>query len=284
MASKAGVTLPNFLGIAALKSGTTWLHALLAEHPDVYVPPARKEVHFFEDNHNYRQGTAWYGQFFPAAEEAGRYRAIGEITPHYMFYDYVPGRIAELGSVKKLIAMFRNPIDRAYSHYRWSMQVHNYKGSMQQFLKDRPNAIRFGMYAEHLKPMLEYFDLDQILVLIYDDVFADVETAKKQVADCLDVDPAKFPERAGEGVINKGTIPKFRKAYHLMGRLSRILRNRGFDAPVNLAKRVGLEKLFGKGKAPESMDDQTRQLLAETFEPDIRELESLLGRDLSCWR
>ncbi len=284
MQSKATVTLPDFLGIASLKSGTTWLHALLATHPDVYVPSARKEIHFFDLDQNYSRGVEWYKQFFPSAEDAVRYHTIGEITPHYMFCDDVPARIAQLGTVRKLIAMFRNPIDRIVSHYRWANQIHNYRGSMEQFLEERPMAIRYSLYAENLAPMLEHFSMDQILVLIYDDVFADVEAAKNQVAAFLEIDASRFPEGAGKGVVNKGAIPKFRSAYKMAGRIGRMLRNRGLDAPVNIAKRLGFERLFGKGKAVEPMNEQTRARLAEMFEPDIRKLESMLGRDLSCWR
>jgi len=276
--------LPTFLGIAALKAGTTWLHALLEQHPDVYVPSRRKEVRFFDLDKNYRRGLCWYEQFFPTDDQANRYKAIGEITPHYMFRDYVPGRIAELGTVKKLIVMLRDPIDRFYSHYRWTMQVHNYRGSLRSFLEERPVAIDYSMYAKHLKNVLEYFRMDQILVLIFEEVFHDVEKTKETVAGFLDVDASRFPGSAGYRVENKGVIPKFRTLHYMVGKATVPLRRRGWDWPVNVARRMGVEKLFGKGGPPGPLDKNTRELLAATFAPDVQELESLLGRKLSCWQ
>ena len=64
------MTLPTFLGIGVPRAGTTWLHTLLAGHPDVYLPTRRKEIRFFDRYHDL--GTAWYEAFFAAAEAIGR--------------------------------------------------------------------------------------------------------------------------------------------------------------------------------------------------------------------
>ena len=91
--------LPNFIGIGAPRCGSTWLHDLLQSHPEVYMPERRKEVYFF--NTHYERGPEWYEGFFPADSEAGSWRAVGEITPVYMYDPLVPARLASFSSVDR---------------------------------------------------------------------------------------------------------------------------------------------------------------------------------------
>ena len=62
------MSLPTFLGLGAMKSGTSWLHTQLEAHPEVYVPYQRKEIHYFDKFNEH--GVEWYQQFFPSSEEA----------------------------------------------------------------------------------------------------------------------------------------------------------------------------------------------------------------------
>ena len=97
------MTLPTFLGIGAMRAGTTWLHDLLASHPDVFVPARRKEVNFF--SFYYERGLSWYERFFPPESEAQNYRAIGEISPIYLYCDPCPERIASMSLIGLINAL-----------------------------------------------------------------------------------------------------------------------------------------------------------------------------------
>jgi hypothetical protein len=109
--AKMSEMLPNFLIIGAQKSGTTTLAKYLRTHPQVFLSPG-KEVHYF--NRYYHRGIDWYkGRFSGATTED----AVGEATPTYMYFDRVPQRMAEVIPDARLIAILRNPVDRAYSHY-----------------------------------------------------------------------------------------------------------------------------------------------------------------------
>jgi hypothetical protein len=102
--------LPHFLGIGAQKAGTTWLHANLRRHPDVFVADP-KELHHFDET--FHRGLRFYaGHFTP-----GRHQVRGEITPAYGILPVE--RIRFIRTVMpevKLIFLMRNPIDRAWSH------------------------------------------------------------------------------------------------------------------------------------------------------------------------
>ena len=108
-------TDPNFLVIGAQRSGTTWLDTALRAHPQVYLPERRKEIHYFDEH--YSRGAEWYREFFSAAAARPGLKAIGEVTPRYLFDPLVPQRIAGDFPSMRLIAILRNPADRAYSQF-----------------------------------------------------------------------------------------------------------------------------------------------------------------------
>lgn len=109
----------DFLIVGAQRCGTTSMFKALAQHPLVAQPFLRKGVHYF-DKH-YDEGREWYRGHFPVRAtsimtRAGRGRPItGESSPYYMFHPLAASRIArDLPSVK-VIALLRDPVERAHS-------------------------------------------------------------------------------------------------------------------------------------------------------------------------
>jgi len=101
--------LPDFLGIGAQKSGTTWLYRNLRQHPAFFLPDT-KELHFWDWNF-YRKGFAWYCNHFK-----NNLHLKGEITPEYtMIPEYRIKMMAEAMPNAKLVFLLRNPIERAWS-------------------------------------------------------------------------------------------------------------------------------------------------------------------------
>ena len=115
MTSSREPPLPTFLIIGAQKSATRWLRFNLGLHPDVYVAPG--EVEFFNNRDRYNDlGVSWYrSQFEGSAGES----IVGEATPGYMFWRHQPmicsERVRSVVPDVRLIAILRNPIDRAHS-------------------------------------------------------------------------------------------------------------------------------------------------------------------------
>ncbi len=102
----------DFIGVGAQKSGTSWAYACLYEHPEICAPV--KEIHFFS-RPRYEEGKEWYEGHFKKCEE-GLLR--GEFSTSYLYSEESPERIHACYPNAKLIAILRNPIDRAYSQYR----------------------------------------------------------------------------------------------------------------------------------------------------------------------
>jgi len=106
--------LPNFLIVGAAKSGTSTLIGYLRRHPQIFM--ANSEIHFFDLDENFNRGLGWYSNFFAKAKGE---IAIGEKTPGYTYHSFAPQaslRIHQHFPEMKLIWIFRDPVERVYSH------------------------------------------------------------------------------------------------------------------------------------------------------------------------
>jgi len=279
------MTLPTFLGIGVQRSGTTWLHTLLSSHPEVYMPTRRKEIRFFE--RYYERGLDWYGTFFCPPEDADRYQAIGEISTQY--YDCVacPERIFKIVPEIKLIIMLRHPVNRSYSHYGFSVQRGNYRGSFEEFLAARPSSLEKGFYTRYLKRYLRYFDRSQILALLFEDVFIDSTKTQVTLANFLDIAADKFPSSATNGKVNASSTPAHQSFYGYVVKTGRKLRRQNLDPLVNLVdfvKRLGIDRILARGSTLPPLDEALKQRLSQSYQDEFDELERCMQIDLSCWR
>lgn len=276
------MTVPTFLGIGVPRGGTTWLHTLLAGHPDVNMPTRRKEVRFF-DRH-YDLGRDWYEEFFCPPEDRSTYAAIGEISPQYLYCEQCPDRIlATVGDVKLMLTL-RHPVDRAYSQYGFNVQRRNYRGTFGDFVASRPSALEKGFYSPHVKRYLERFDRRRILPLVFEEIFADTAKAREQVADFLGVAVERFPETASDRKVNASTVPTFGGASGLAVTLGRRLRRWKLESVVDLGRRLGIQRAISRGSALAPLGDDVRRELGGRFAHEFDELERCLGIDLSRWR
>ena len=189
--------LPDFLIIGTEKGGTTFLYWTLSQHS--YVEPAtEKELHFFDTDRWFKKSVGWYRSQFPApARRDGQSVITGEASPYYLFYPHSARRVAETIPQAKLIALLRNPVDRAYSAYNRQVRSRTESldfeealaeeekrtaGELEKMFSDeryyssnlRIYAYRSrGIYVDQLQRWHKYFAPDQLLVLKSEDLFAD---------------------------------------------------------------------------------------------------------------
>jgi len=169
--------LPTFLIIGAQKSATRWLRLNLGRHPEIFA--AERELEFFNYRKHYEElGIDWYRRQF---EGWSGEPIVGEATPGYMMPRHNPGRVANrIKAVVpdvRLLAVLRNPIDRAYS----AMLHHIKRGRLAPGTRlldivchptsehEWLGVITGGQYAASLRPFVRRFG-DQLLVLLHDDV------------------------------------------------------------------------------------------------------------------
>ncbi|MCK0770244.1 sulfotransferase domain-containing protein [Chromohalobacter canadensis] len=181
---------PNFLCIGAQKSGTTWLHHWFSQREDLYVP-SKKELMFFDVEANYRKGSEWYYNFF---EDVKKETVIGEVTPGYMwvsssypewnppseFRQAIPERIyANLGPNVKIVAILRNPIDRAMSAFMHHKKKNRINESERFFdVAHKFGIVHMGFYYAHLLRYLETFSSNNIHVVSYEEFFSNSEARR----------------------------------------------------------------------------------------------------------
>ena len=216
---------------------------------------------------------------------AGKYRAIGEITPFYLFHDECIERILKMQSITKLIVNLRNPVDRAYSFYVIMIQNGKCVGSFEECMSQHPVILQQSFYSEQLKKYLHHFEREQILILIYEQTIASsISKTKEILANFLDIDVEGFPQTAGTEKVAISRNPKAHAAYLFFDRIAWRLKDMRLDCIVSWSIKLGIKRLFGTKPLPPEMKEETRQYLKELYMPEIRDLEALLNTDLDCWK
>ena len=199
------MSLPNFICLGAAKSGTTTLHDILRQHPEIYVP-AFKEPHFFDIPENYKNGIDWYQKnYFKNANK----KVIAEFTPSYFFDKEAPERIFNnLGSEVKFVVLLRHPVDRAYSHYLHSKRdEHEELDFVESLLHEgdrllhhienkdylsylRNSYISQGLYGDMVERYLKYFKLENFMFIHFEKEFLlKRDKTIQRVLGFLDIDP-----------------------------------------------------------------------------------------------
>jgi hypothetical protein len=260
--------LPDFVVIGAQKSGTTFLYHLLAQHPLVQ-PAASKELHFFDNL--FDMGVEWYRRSFPEPRWKGGRRTItGEASPSYLSHPHAARRMAEVVPQARLIALLRNPVDRAYSHYQMAVrrgfeslgfeeaieaEETRLHGESDRVVDDefhlgfeyqRFSYLSRGVYVDQLLRWSEFFDKEKMLILKSEDYFEKPQDTLALVEEFLDLPywVPEAPEPRGERDEDK---------------YDRIKSNRG--------------------RYEKEIDPATRRRLEEYFEPHNRRLYDFLGVD-----
>ncbi len=216
--------LPDFLIIGGQRCGSTSLFSYLSQHPRI-VPSYKKEVHYF-DLH-FDRGSDWYRSHFPLQARADfeqrldRPPRTGEATPYYIFHPQVPARVADLLPKVKLIALLRNPVHRALSHYHHhrrkkyeflsfeealDAEEERLDGAEQRLVGDdgysfnhhRYSYLARGRYAEQLERWWQHFDRNQFFIARSEDFYAEPSSIIADICQFLEVPtwtPGRFEVR-----------------------------------------------------------------------------------------
>ena len=265
---------PDFLIIGAMKAGTSSLYKNLIDHPE--VDRARtKEIGYFTKH--FERGAAWYGSQFPAGSGA----ITGEATVSYMYDRTAVDRMAELVPHARLIAILRNPVDRAWSHYRMRRSRGiEHRGPAEAFTGARSTSdesvaefdgyLRRGQYIEQLEHVVTRYPRQQLLVLLFDDMIHDPAALYDSTCTFLGISTAVRPPYL-ETVVNA----------HAEYRSIAVRKLLQMHGPGWSRKAVG--RLNVKHPPPDSLAPDLRAELVEHFRPFNRRLAVWLDRDLSHW-
>jgi hypothetical protein len=300
------MALPDFFVAGAPKAGTTALHAALAQHPGLYLSPVKEPKFFLTDGPPPAQGGPgdartyrehiWrqpdYEALFSDAP-AGTLR--GESTPFYLYSHGAQQRIRALVPDAKLIAVLRDPIERAHSNWAhlWSAGL----DPIDDFVRaceaedqrmaagwaDFWHYLQLGMYGRQLEHLYTMFPRRQVLVFRYRAMITDPVELLDTVCAFLGVEQRLIGQVPRQNVT---AHPEPTGRHRTVGRLLRA----GSAVTSRLPGHPGaalldrIERSLQADAQPrQPLTWAERQALIPRFEADIRLLESLTGEDFSDW-
>ena len=219
---------PDFVVIGAKRGGSTSLFRYVSEHPSVRpIFPGRqhiKGIHYYDSN--YCRGLRWYRSHFPLQAD-GRHLArpgispaiAGEASPYYLFHPLAAERLARDYPDVRIIVSLRDPIDRAYSHYKEAVFHDRETLSFEAALEAEPERLRgeaeriqadpgyLSFAHEHLSYLAQsrYLDMlprwfslfphEQIHVMVSEEFYADPDREVGQIWQFLGLPQRKLVSR-----------------------------------------------------------------------------------------
>jgi len=288
------VRKPDFLIIGAQKAGTTSLYEYLRSHPDVWFPEGVKETHFFTywNSQGYESEsprvrvTTEVDEYLELFEDAPPGCVAGEASPSYLYDPDAPVRIKEFVPNVSLIAILRDPVERAYSNYLHAARSGRESRSFEEALElepkrigeGAPNMIHYrekGFYGRQIARYREHFESDQLLILLSEDLWQHRSSTLRCVLKFLSIDPdisLDASKHHGASGVPKNSL--LRSLY----RMTELRRALGAMIPQSV--RSILRNMFLH--RPE-MDPATAQRLRDEYREDLETLQELTGQDVSHW-
>ena len=292
---------PNFIIIGAMKAATTSLYTYIKQHPDIFMTKVKEPMFFnnFQQENNYNilgsksNKSTTLEEYLAMFKDAKNEKAIGEASPAYIYNENAPYLIKEHLPDVKIIAILRQPTDRAYSNFLHTKRADRENvNSFEQAIKIEKERIsdnwsplyhyiQKGFYSVQLKRYYNLFPKENIKVYLFEDV---VKTPKETLKDIfkflnvdenIEIDTSKKSNVSGtpKGIL--GFILKKMRYYNLMPKF----------AISDYLPTFIISLLFKSVyKDTEKLDSVLRKELTDKYyREEILKLEKLIDRDLSNW-
>lgn len=297
------MTLPNFLIIGVAKTGTTSLYKYLEQHPQVYMSDFKEPGFFaFEGETLDFQGPGaknrinkWsvtdieaYEQMFAGATDE---KAIGEATPLYLYYPKACDRIKHYIPHAKLIAMLRDPVERAFSNYVWAVQQGAEPLDFAAAIAAEPERLKNnwgprwhykdpGFYYAQVKRYFDRFEREQIKIYLHEDFIANPLEIVRDMFQFLEIDPNFVPDLSRK--FNRSGIPRNQAWQKFLSKPNAIKSVLKPFLPLQFRQKLQKD-LKEKNLFKPTLSPDMRQQLKECYREDILKLQELIERDLSNW-
>ena len=296
------MALPNFIVIGASRAGTTSLQAYLAQHPEVHMCPVKSPNHFVAKDAlppwegpavqaMARQWVACRSVYEALFDSPAEKRVRGEVSPVYLQSRQAPRRIREACGEIKLVAILRDPVERAYAHFL---------GRRRDGLEDRrefrqvieeelsrplPDEVAFGCYLgcsryhHFLKDYLELFPTEHVRIYLFEDLQADAGALLADLFGFLEVDARFTPD----------TSRRHNRSGEIAGPLRRMLWTRSVRLRTALRPhlpavvRDAAQPFFREQLVKPPPDAGLRARAIAALRPDVERLAERIGRNLSHW-
>jgi len=310
---------PDFLLIGAAKAGTTSLFHYLQQHPAIFGS-ATKEPQFFlcgepdgltpepdgtlrpgagaRDVVNVREVVGRVDRYMELFAGAAATQWAGEASPPYLYDPQAPRRIAARIPNVRLLAILRNPVDRAFSHYQRSFELGTEPmlsfedaiglediGAPDYYAGQR-HYLRMGFYFRQISRFLEWFPPDRLHVCFLEDLNRDPDQVVRHALEFLGVRAdVALDVRTHH---NTTTVPSHRRLHRFLSQRHPMKEALKAWLPPRLVEsgRILTTSMRSATVAttPPALSVATRRRVTALYEADIAGLERLLDRDLAGWR
>lgn len=292
--------LPDFFIVGAPKCGTTALYDYLRQHPQIFMP-FHKEPLFFGSDLQRRYGRMSPTEYAALFRDARHDQRVGEASTWYLYSSTAAGEILDASPSAQIIIMLRNPVDVMYAQH--GQLLFNRQEDIEDFeaalnAEDervagkrlppgpiRPENLfyrRMASFADQVQRYVSAFGRERVLVIIQDDLAADTGGVFAETLRFLGVNETFAPSfgRSNESRRVRNRVvqrlaydpPLIRGLAPMLRRYRWVhsLRNRLLTANSRLTPRPAMDRVL-------------RARLTREFEPEVRRLSSVIGRDLSAW-
>jgi Sulfotransferase domain len=293
--------MPDFLIIGAAKSGTTALYHYLKQHPEIYMSPT-KETEFFAfegETLNFcgpgdmpRRSITCLEDYQAQFQGVSTEKAIGEASPLYLYSAKASERICHYVPHAKLIAILRDPIERAYSQFL--MFVRDGRETTLDFataLREEDSRIQnnwawgwhytqVGFYYPQLKRYFDTFNSEQIKVYLYEDLNRNSIAVLQEIFGFLGVDEMFLPDISVKH--NISGMPKNKLLHDFFAKPNPVRLALRPLLPAELRKQMRVN-VNNQNLSKPQLSPEIREQLIPVFREDILQLQDLIQRDLSAW-
>jgi hypothetical protein len=298
---------PNFIIIGAAKCGTSALFAQLSEHPDVFACRVKEPRFFAFEGQPLRftgPGDDWSinrasvtdrGDYLALFDGSNGYSAIGEASPMYLQSSEAPARIHHQVPNARLIAILRDPTQRAYSDFlarrrNGTEPITDFMSALRAEEDRRrrhwsPHAFYLdkGRYYTYLKPYYDLFDRRKLMVVFYEDMCRDPVGTFRGVCEFLGIDSDFVPDVATRYAASGN--PRSLAAQRVLNSARRSVLLRAIARPIPQRQlrrayaRIQNRNLADAGPIP----GDAQRFLKAAYRPEIQGIATLTGRDLTSW-
>jgi hypothetical protein len=286
--------------VGAQKAGTSSLLQYLGQHPDICIHRQHEYVFFFSDI-QYPKGYGYsFNEYFPHVAPG---QAVLAKHAMLMYSQVAIERLYNHNPNASLVALLRNPIDRAYSAY-WFARSRGWESisTFEEAIRVEPDRLKDGgwlkwrnnayldngKYAFHLERLQKYFGVEKTRIYLIEDLKTDPGKIFRQVFEMAGVNKDFMPDISNKH--NPSTLARsekfaqwFAAFLNPQNKLKDIVK---LLLPSHLRSdmREYVKQANTSEFVPPPMSVETRQYLAEYFYPANEQLENLFGRDLSGWK
>lgn len=283
----------RFFCVGVQKAGTSTLHDILQQHPDLCLP-SYKETHFFRDDEVYGRGLSHYFDYFFDPDPG---QLFGEVDPEYAYFDACAKRISEAFGKARIVFILRNPVDRAYSHYLMTrsrgLESLSFEDAVQresERLTSHFNKIHFsyiarGSYSTQIGRYEELFGRDNVKVVLFEDFIRKTEQTVKDITTFVGLEPYDFNYEIQSNPASEAKSKLVRDFVYRPGKfkkgIGRLIPSKKIKDKIMATIASKNSRVASKEEIPIALK---KELYTTYFANEIEKLEELLSVDLSHWK